>query len=590
MKTARLKAIALPMVLLSMVVLLLLTGAFVQINRDNFSLVRASTARDEAYATCEAVYQYAIYRMEHDKYFAAAPFDATEADPDLGSDLMVEFQEGSHRLEGTFRPLSSSFTAEIENNLNQDATSPTGVPAHSARLRVTSEARGLSISIESLIQVAPLFDASALSRGNTSIGASRFNVRSRDPNRNLVRAEGRIDVPDLFNGTPRTRFLNADDDNFDPRGMLWTHNHIYAGGTQVSERLEEANRLSGGRFVPEARQHFEIYNLQSEDIQVPSNVVPVDSGEYRFTMAEATIVADTDHQWEEGFIITYTEEGTTRWSATQQVHVLEYYENPGDPTPSRVYRSVTRTDDIAVPDLRGEEGETRIQSVTINYDTPGIDESIVVEPSDIVYLDADGGDRVAVDLINQHITFPRDTTVQAENDFKITTDRGEPPILQFSSSMSTDASGTTTNRAALVAGGTIDLQAGITEGYGTLVATRGDLNIRPTGNTGDVDITAVREGFGGLVVFAGNDVNLENPLDTGNTWDFNGLVYARNNFNFQANGANAKVEGTLVAREGNINFNNAEDVDFIYNPEYLETMLNELPHNRTQLERVFWRE
>jgi hypothetical protein len=102
-----------------------------------------------------------------------------------------------------------------------------------------------------------------------------------------------------------------------------------------------------------------------------------------------------------------------------------------------------------------------------------------------------------------------------------------------------------------------------------------------------VDITA--NGFDGLVAYASGDVKLENP-GSATDWAFNGLVYARNNFEFDANGADCTLEGALVARNGNIAFREAGEVDFIYNPEYLEAMLEDLPENRLQIERVYWKE
>ena len=102
-----------------------------------------------------------------------------------------------------------------------------------------------------------------------------------------------------------------------------------------------------------------------------------------------------------------------------------------------------------------------------------------------------------------------------------------------------------------------------------------------------MDITS--KGFDGLVVYAGKDVLLENPSDSG-TWTFNGLVYARGGFRFDANSADARLEGTLVARGGDIDFLKAGNVDFVYNPEFLDAMLKALPDNRLQVERVYWKE
>jgi hypothetical protein len=75
---------------------------------------------------------------------------------------------------------------------------------------------------------------------------------------------------------------------------------------------------------------------------------------------------------------------------------------------------------------------------------------------------------------------------------------------------------------------------------------------------------------------------------------FFGLVYAENDFRFwdhQSTTArwDLKVEGALVAHSGRVNIANANRVEFVYNPAYLNHLLKNLAASRVKLETVCWR-
>jgi hypothetical protein len=580
MRWMKTRGIAIITVLLAMTVLLMITAAFLRVNRDNFNQLNSTEKRDKAHAACAAVYDYLLYCLEHDKTYAVADFIGGSDSELTSPEMRVQMLPGTKTIEGEIRSLDATFQATISNNLNVDAESAAGVPPHSALITIQAESNGVKRNIETLIRVAPLFDSSALSRGAINVEANNLNVRSRDKYRNMIRAEGEIHVPTVLSGTPLTRFLEPETTKFDSKGMIWAKDKIFAGGDDLTDDIAEANTNSGGRFVPNAKQHFEIHNLQATDIQVPTSSIPVKPGEYRFTMATATITATSAHHYQAGkWPFKYRQDDKTQWTTTQLIHVMEYYENPTDPAPKKVYRSDTRLDDLVAPPVKGTVDSTVIDSVDIVYDTPGANgATIPVDVNDVVYIDDDGGTKVAVDLKNQRVNLPKGETVTAAGDFMITTERGDPPIIDLGSTKS--------DRAAIVAQGSVNLQAGVTQGYGTLVAANGDLMLRPEGNQ-SIDISA--NGFDGLVAYAGRDVLLENPSDSG-SWTFNGLVYASRNFDFDAKNADARLEGSLVARTGDINFRQAGDVDFVYNPEFLDAMLKALPENRIQIERVYWKE
>ena len=82
------------------------------------------------------------------------------------------------------------------------------------------------------------------------------------------------------------------------------------------------------------------------------------------------------------------------------------------------------------------------------------------------------------------------------------------------------------------------------------------------------------------------------------TTKFRGLVYAGNDIYFEADKdlsdaydpADITIEGAVVAREGSVTVNSAKDVRFVYNPDYLDSILSQNTASRIRLEQVVWKE
>jgi hypothetical protein len=68
---------------------------------------------------------------------------------------------------------------------------------------------------------------------------------------------------------------------------------------------------------------------------------------------------------------------------------------------------------------------------------------------------------------------------------------------------------------------------------------------------------------------------------------FRGLIYSRNgDFRFNASQKGISIEGAVVARNGSINIREATGVNFIYNPLFLDTMLENVFAPGVKLEKV----
>ena len=137
---------------------------------------------------------------------------------------------------------------------------------------------------------------------------------------------------------------------------------------------------------------------------------------------------------------------------------------------------------------------------------------------------------------------------------------------------------------------------------GALISEGGDVKIQPK-NTNTVEVDSSLAGSG-LLIFAGGDVELTNPVET-EEWIFKGLVYSRGGIRMNGNGAaNATFEGSIVSlqdfdpivrADGSVSPDGIElldcgDIEFIYSSEMLEAYVAQLPGDRIQVETVYWRD
>lgn len=576
------RGIALVSAIIMMALLLILLGGFVQVNRGHMWLLNSSEARQTAHEACQAGYEYAVFTLEHNRTWGNEDF--TGKTEGAGTGLETEELAGTRTVRGHLTDADAWFEVTVTNNL-ASSTALGDIPKEGALLEIVGRSSsGATKTVTSLLHVSPLYDSTALTRGRIDMEVSRFNLRSKDPWRNQLRSEKAINVPQVVTGT-QTRFLMPDSATKDGRGRLWSRGEIESANVTITaEDIPKANANSGGIFVPKA-QRFEIFDLDASSVKLPGNAVTVEPGEYRFAKVPAIVTVNATYKQNPNPGPLESEGAVrveTRVLEDQMIDVLEHWP-PGASGPDVVYRSESRVDDLDVPTsssatVEGWTGtyevgtqltDSKVTDLTLPYTCE------IKTQGDIVNLD-DGG-QVKADLLNQKVDVSSGTTVEIDGPFGITAK--EPtkiPTLNI---------GTEGNRAAIVAKGNLNLQNANTDGVGTLVSKEASVNVRPKGSTFEVDATATN----GLVLYAKQDIYLENP-DRGTNWDFKGLAYAGGSFTFNGMGAKTTLEGSVVARNGNISFTGGGETDFIYNPAFLKFNLEDLPERRVPLERLWWRE
>ena len=627
------RGIALALTLLVLSVMTLVSIAFFQAYHSHFSITRASRDSETAFMACEAAYDYVAYRLEHDRDWGATAFTTD----DLGKDTDTIYLEilskvGTHEFEGKVLGSGATIKGTIYNNLGgllaEDAVVP---PSGTARCQLECQSGDATRRVEFLVRVAPLFDSSALTRANLNVDAETLTLRSLDTNRNMLRAEQDIFVPDMLTNDS-TQFLLPGTDSPDNNGLMWSKGDIYsydaAGDPQKLEDADDfaqASESSHGKMVAGADSHFSVFDLDKELIKVPEGhtSIPLNNpftgapmpGRFTFTRRSANVAFNTPYYIADG--ADSRTRDIPRVANGIYIDVLEYYANPEDTVPTAVFRAKERTDDLlGAVDVPAEITEERgfmgwdedtgvlqtddIATTDVDIDIPGYTGDVEILDNNKLVFGNETAANFTFDLENQEVTATHDAVVEVAGEFHVTSEDNGSPVppprlnLGYETSGSIDGG---VSKSVIRADGTIDIKNGITEGLGALISNDGDVRIQPK-NTNTVTVDSSLAGSG-LLIFAGGDVELTNPDETEN-WIFKGLVYARGGIRMNGQGTgNATFEGSIVSLQettpeaggpNGIEFLECQDIEFIYSSKMLEAYVHQLPGERIQVETIYWRD
>ncbi|MFA5504219.1 MAG: hypothetical protein WC423_02260 [Vulcanimicrobiota bacterium] len=535
------RGIALITTLMMTGLLLLLLGAFMQLQRSQFSVLGSGQDREDALRTVISVHEYCVNRIERDKSWGTVNFTEFE-DPELAGYMKVKELENSRNLEGSIPSLDSTFEARVENSL--EAT-PSRVV-----FTITAQVGTLSRTVTSTLRPAPLYDSAIAAGGAMRVEATRWTVGSKDPYRNLVRAKGEIAAPDYtlvdFVGKDNSASERGSDE-----GIFWARNDITFSSQSVTDPtvLQEVVDATGGMFFPNSGVNHSIHELQASDVITPANSTSIQDGEYRFTTATATY-----DNWE---VVGHDSFGNPEYGwvpRSRIIPIMGRYMGGGVGALTDYWFTKT-----SLPSL--------IQNLDLGLpglDHPQIDQTFT--------LDTGAQVEVTLDMPDTQPSFRilADGQVQIPGTFKVTS-TGDDPILSFSG-----AGGD----SQIEAEGDVEFE-GELSGSGIVISKTGSVTL-------DITSADTTGNHLGVSVFANTDI-LINSTGTGDL-NFSGLVYAKENVTVNGGDQDFTVDGALVARNGNININTGGEVDLTYNPEHLETLLEKLPENRTKLETLTWRE
>jgi hypothetical protein len=541
----RKRGIALITTLMLAGLLMLLLGAFMQVNRSQFALLGGSEDRENALRTIKSVHEYCVWQLERDETWAEAPFGGDTPDNGFLTTYMTATGIGGEDppvVRGTIPSLNSEFEVTVENNLAD--------PQQEVILRISATVGTLTRNVETRMRPVALYDSGVAAGGGVQVSASEWTVGSRDPYRNIIRASGDIDAPDHANVNFVSRQNAAGEDGAD-QGIFWANNDIsfYVGASRQSVTdplvMEDAVADTGGRFFPNSGVSHSIHDLQARDVAVPAATSSIQDGEYRFTNETCTF-----QKW----VKVGSNPSRYDWrTRTSVVPVMQRYSSGGALTDywftQASLAGTTQNPSFSTSGTPHEETSTTFdldvgQLVEVTLDTPG--------PSKPAFnVQADG-------------------KIDVPGNFMVTS-TGDEPVLSFSGAGAD---------SQIEVDGDVTFE-GELSGKGIVVSRNGTVTL-------DVSNVATSGNELGVSLFAANDIEIN--ATGGGSLSFNGLLFARNSVTVNGVNDDFIVDGALVAKNGDITINTGGKVDLTYNPDYLKVLLEKLPDDRTKLETVVWKE
>ena len=534
------------------VFVLMLLGAFVTLNQGQFSLLASGQTTDALERTSQSVYEYCFSKLENDKNWGASAFASSRQDPETRNILTVTEIEGTRKISGESAVDDATFEVEIHNNITGGATNGEGVPAGSCRLDISVRRSGMASQHTIQLNTAPLFDSSAVASRGLAVQANKLTVASRDPRRNIIRSKGGLDAPDA----DRLDFQPAP--NASERGVLWAGGDITLGGENLrtnSGARADAQQETKGRFIDNAQTHYQIHDLKRDEIKIAKTQRTMGDGVYVFGSSD----------------IQYTNDLGEEVSDT--VFTLERREK-------RLVDGVASVGDVKEIWYYGGALPNNWVGADEWVTTDGYSDNALAHRVDSLNFPLYEGDNlIRADLTQAKIQISANVDVRVVGDFGIQSDQASvTPSLEF-----VDYDGTADqeyDRGSISADGEILIEGYVT-GSGKLLAN-GSVSLYPNA----VDIMSDTQSD--LSIYSGNNVRIAPPPNwsgQGNL-NFTGLVYAKNNVDL-VHREKLRVEGAIVASEGVMSLN-AKEVELVYNPAYLDSLVKEMPNSQIQLERAVW--
>ena len=551
---SRRRGIALFMVLLTTFVLTMMVGAFFGVNQSNLATLGASFRRKEAMLVAETGINYVRYQLEEDQNWGRSGITAF-SNP-LGSSGRVSSDGSGSTVKGEFND-GRGFVAVVSTRLGQTAAGD--VPADSVQVTCKGHSGSFKVSLSVILKGQPIYDAAASTNGKINMVANTdWQIHSRDPIRNWIRANDDIHTPDILNDATRSMKFYSDVASSVP-GVLWSRKDVFSGNTEQvdSSKIADMNAKINGITAPRSTVNNNLYDLRLTDLKVPDNTttVTIPPGRYVVTEATAVPIKRVDHY--DGLFGTYS--GTTNDDQpAQAIRTLTFYpQGGGSPTvyyPSSELNRVRSTAGVRPPAFGTEVGGTvnpgGIPGFSYNFDT-------------------------------QKFEFAGNKQYNVDGDFST---GYEAPAIAGLPSVDPDivfSSGTGSSTPPTFVNVTGNFHVtGTVTGRGAL-ATSGNISFKA-----DADLTAATTDP--LVLYSGNNVTID--ASGKNDVKFTGLVYAKNEFNVASTTplTSVNITGSLVARNGGINMAAAKKVLMTYDQAYLEQLTKGLPNGRRRLSQMSW--
>jgi hypothetical protein len=614
------KGIALITVLMVSVVMMILLGSFVRLNLQNFGFMNNDQHQVASAEAARSAFDYCLYRLERNRNWGASAFEGGK-DASVSKSLEVEKVEGTHTIKGKVLESGAEFEVVVLNNIN-GASEVDNLEEGMIRLRITANRGSGRVTREAVLKTAPLFDGSVVASELIDIDAENLIVSSTDPMRNRLRSKGSIKVPN-YTGN-HLKFQPAD--NATERGVLWAKNGIESGSKDLSDpdvNLDAAKKTQG-QFLPNANTHHEIYDLQLSEIATNETNIPLKSGIYVFNRRTIESAAGPSYNVP---VLERRDWAVNSEGEVEGGDIREVWFPKGS-----LPEGAKGMDYFGIGGVSAEDGVHAVGSG--EFSIGGTDGRVKVNFNSLdEKYEENGGEFKPPSLV-------LDSTVNFEvnGDFGVTSfDSEYHPTIKFQDPRTGIVDGGDVEKGGIV-NSVVDVESsGVSNASGS-GRTSGSITTHSTkeGKPGSIYIGGAISGSGKLLadgnvtvrntfanvstddesdlsIFAGGNVTLRpqkarsidaNSIFAGTsektqgTTRFRGLVFAGEDVLIEADKnlgdavekSDIFIEGAVVARKGSVQVQSADKVNFKYNPELLDTILNPKKDSRVRLERVVWKE
>ncbi|MEW6279179.1 MAG: hypothetical protein AB1758_11180, partial [Candidatus Eremiobacterota bacterium] len=415
-KGARLRGIALIMVLIVLAVLVTLSGAFVAINHSNFALMASASDQEEATSACYTGYYYALYCVEHNRRWGKnnpgdgfssgtrpSAAELAEVAGQLEVEVVNQYTLRCYPLNANGARTSTSLLIEVRNNLANDWRDAPGpgedplpgggafppVPWNCLYLRVTGDSGGVKRQLESVLTAAAPYDAAATANGDVLIEANQgLTIDSLDKYVNQLRSKSRLNLTPNAAATDKVHFKWSADpllDSLPRKGRLWAQNEILVGGYDMSDpnpatnKKAEVEANAEGSVVPKSTKSYTIQDLNINDFRMEETTpkVSIKPGTWVFGQADYTVVYNV----------------TNSITETVDEPVYVYQDEAGNPlnppllvgtTPVQKTRDVVTpvTATVAYPALQRKVGNSVVETWVHAGSIPGLGSTYTPEAGD----------------------------------------------------------------------------------------------------------------------------------------------------------------------------------------------------------------
>jgi hypothetical protein len=570
--------IALVIAMLLSSLLVMLAGAFFQINRGNLMTGSIAFKQRKALLAAQSGIAWVRAKLEAGQDYCKTEFPVEKTL--FARDMRIVELEGQRTVSGTFTTeldrQDQAFNITIVNNLKSAATTGQTYAGHyappdSVHLHAEGFCAGFRSAIDVVFAGEPLYDSSALSQGDLNMEANPlWTIASTDPRRNWVRSNKNIRMNDVLNKpVSPVRFENAAGST---PGMMWAKGDVYSGGAALEESQDISAAMAkvGGQISSKSQLRNDIYKLELSDLKLPTATRTIGAG--RYVVSNKTVNLNFTYEVDD---VEYTQ------TVPITYRTLSYFD--ANNVAQKTWFEQRDVDQIrAFAQAAADEGDADNFSV----DVPVVPGATAVSNGKVEINGAGNGFEFDFSTDTFRLTKPDRYNVEGniEIGYEDAGEEGQQRSVEL-------AFPSGTNSAALNVTGSVNIKGQVLGKAG--IAAEGDVSLSvPT-----VDIEA--DPNLPIVIYGKRNVNItasDTKSETSSpALKLRGLIYAGKSVNMNSSKAVAAAEfnGSIVAQDGDIRMamvpptgQQSSNVKFTFDPKYLDAFTQGLPGNRRRLRQA----